>query len=77
MTKACTNLQNLKQRIYQKIKALITRFKINVIIFEDYDKGALNATVINEVIKAAQTLGISTTVDPKRKTLWLIKCNLI
>lgn len=50
-----------------KIISLINKFKIDVIIFEDYDKGALNPFVINEVIVAANHKGIKTTVDPKKK----------
>lgn len=50
-----------------KIISLIKKYKIDVIIFEDYDKGALNPYVINEVIAAANSNGIKTAVDPKKK----------
>ena len=50
-----------------KIISLINKFKIDVVIFEDYDKGALNPYVINNVIKAANLYGAKTAVDPKRK----------
>lgn len=51
----------------KKIISLLDKLKIDVVIFEDYDKGALNKTVIEEVIKAANAKGIKTTVDPKKK----------
>lgn len=38
-----------------------------VIIFEDYDKGVLNPSVISQTITLAQQLGIPTVVDPKKR----------
>jgi D-glycero-beta-D-manno-heptose-7-phosphate kinase len=46
------------QALIDKIKALISAHKIDVIIFEDYNKGVLSSKVIKE--------GIPTTVDPKK-----------
>lgn len=39
----------------------------DVVIFEDYDKGVINKTVIAETIAAANELGIPTVVDPKKR----------
>lgn len=39
--------------------------KIDVVIFEDYDKGVLTNNVIASVLSTCQTLGIRTAVDPK------------
>jgi len=39
----------------------------HVVIFEDYDKGALNERVISAAIEHARSKGIPTAVDPKRK----------
>ncbi|MFA0961358.1 bifunctional heptose 7-phosphate kinase/heptose 1-phosphate adenyltransferase [Roseivirga sp. BDSF3-8] len=39
----------------------------DVVIFEDYDKGCLNATVIEETVKLAGEKGIPTVVDPKKR----------
>ncbi len=50
-----------------KIISLLNKHKIDVLIFEDYDKGALNKTVIEEVIKAANKKRIKIAVDPKKK----------
>ena len=38
-----------------------------VVIFEDYDKGVLNNSVIQKLIAAAQEKNIPTVVDPKKK----------
>lgn len=39
----------------------------DVIIFEDYDKGVLNPSVIAQTIALANELGIPTVVDPKKR----------
>ncbi|MFC5272082.1 bifunctional heptose 7-phosphate kinase/heptose 1-phosphate adenyltransferase [Adhaeribacter terreus] len=41
--------------------------KCDVVIFEDYDKGVLTASVIQKLIAAAQKMNIPTVVDPKKK----------
>ncbi len=41
--------------------------KVDVVVFEDYDKGVLNKEVISAVIKEATTLGVPTVVDPKKR----------
>ncbi|WP_020530536.1 D-glycero-beta-D-manno-heptose-7-phosphate kinase [Flexithrix dorotheae] len=41
--------------------------EIDVIIFEDYDKGVLTEKVIGQVISLAKSKQIPTTVDPKKR----------
>lgn len=53
-------------------QALVERAKklaeaADVIIFEDYDKGVLNAETIAEVTAFANARGIPTVVDPKKR----------
>lgn len=48
------------------IRQMIKKHKPSVIIFEDYDKGALNAKVISEITETAARLKIKTAVDPKK-----------
>ena len=43
---------------------------VDVIIFEDYDKGVLSAELIQSVISMAQENNIPTVVDPKRKNFF-------
>lgn len=50
-----------------KIKKLINDKKIDVIIFEDYDKGVITPTLIDNVVKLAKQKNIPTVVDPKKK----------
>jgi rfaE bifunctional protein kinase chain/domain len=66
-----SEIQNIA--FIKKIKSLISRLKIDVIIFEDYDKGALNGYVIDEITATANAMGISTTVDPKKKNFMAYK----
>lgn len=40
---------------------------MDVLIFEDYDKGVLSPELIRPIISAAKSHGIPTVVDPKRK----------
>ena len=49
-----------------KIKALIDGRKIDAIVFEDYDKGVITPTLIEEVIAMAGKQQIPIAVDPKK-----------
>jgi D-beta-D-heptose 7-phosphate kinase/D-beta-D-heptose 1-phosphate adenosyltransferase len=42
----------------------------DAIVFADYDKGVVNAQLIKEVVKQAQSYGIPIIVDPKRDNFW-------
>jgi len=51
----------------KRISEILDKNKIDVIIFEDYDKGILSEVVIREVIKMAEKKNIPTSADPKKK----------
>lgn len=56
-------------------KALLEQVKawlpeVDVILFEDYDKGVLNAELIQEIISLAKARQIPTVVDPKKKNFF-------
>ncbi len=53
--------------ILNVIQKLIEKEKPVVVIFEDYDKGVLNADLIKEVVSLCQKSNIPTAVDPKKK----------
>ena len=44
-----------------------------VVIFEDYDKGAINPTIIEKAVALANKLGIPTVVDPKKRNFLFYK----
>jgi rfaE bifunctional protein kinase chain/domain len=53
--------------LIKQIKTLIVSEKADVIIFEDYDKGAITSELIKEIISFAGQKNIPTVVDPKKK----------
>lgn len=60
--------QASSQALLEKVKACIK--EVDVIIFEDYDKGVLNEQFIQEVITLAIKQGIPTVVDPKKRNFF-------
>lgn len=80
------NSTNAESSFCEQITSHIIRIlhseKIDVIIFEDYDKGLIQPQLIEAVVNEANTLGIPTTVDPKKrnfdayKNVTLFKPNL-
>lgn len=56
--------------LLQAFTQLIATDKPDVVILEDYNKGVLTPTVIQQVIALCQQHGIITTVDPKRKNFF-------
>ena len=57
--------EEISEEIFQKIDALIHDF--DVIIFEDYDKGVLSESLIQQIIQLAQKENIPTVIDPKKR----------
>ncbi len=58
---------NEESNLLKCITKDIDKGNIDVIIFEDYDKGLITNNLIEEVIQMANKKGIPTTVDPKKK----------
>lgn len=54
-------------RLLKACLAIFTNFKIDVVIFEDYDKGVLTPALIDAIIAESKRRGIPVTVDPKLK----------
>jgi rfaE bifunctional protein kinase chain/domain len=53
--------------VFEKIKQIISGHKIDAIIFEDYDKGLITENLINQTVNLAQSKGIITVIDPKKR----------
>jgi rfaE bifunctional protein kinase chain/domain len=53
-----------KKHLYSRIEALIP--EVDVVIFEDYDKGVLDRRLIKSIIALAKNHGKPTAVDPKK-----------
>jgi D-glycero-beta-D-manno-heptose-7-phosphate kinase len=50
-----------------QIKKLVTSEKIDVIIFEDYDKGCITPELIKNIVAFSKQKNIPIVVDPKKK----------
>ena len=59
--------------LFERVKTIIRADKINVIIFEDYDKGVITSTLIEKTIALAKEKGIPVAVDPKRRNFMAYK----
>ncbi len=55
------------ERFFTLIEKIISEQKIEVIIFEDYDKGVITPELIHQVVSLANDKNIPTTVDPKKR----------
>lgn len=68
--------------LFKNIENLIDQEKIDVIIFQDYDKGVITQKLIEEVVALANSKNIPVVVDPKKdhfldfKNVSLFKPNL-
>lgn len=57
----------LKQKLQKHIESLLNTYKIDAIIFEDYDKGVITQETITSTVNLAARKGIPTLVDPKKR----------
>ena len=60
-----------QKKLLEKIEKLLP--SCQVVIFEDYDKGVLTASIIEKSIALASKLGIPTVVDPKKRNFLAYK----
>jgi rfaE bifunctional protein kinase chain/domain len=71
-----------RKQLLGRISSLLDSHKVDVIIFEDYDKGVISKALIEQVVKWAKARHIPVTVDPKKrnfnhyKNVTLFKPNL-
>ena len=56
-----------KAKEINKVLTDVKNNKADVVIFEDYDKGVINAQVIEEIVSQANRSGIPVAADPKKK----------
>jgi rfaE bifunctional protein kinase chain/domain len=54
-----------QQTLWQKIQELLPQTQ--AVIFEDYDKGVISKELIEKTIHLANSLGIPTIIDPKKR----------
>ena len=58
------------ERLLSAIRRLLDSRDIDLILFQDYDKGVLSKEVIREVLLEAVKRDIPTAVDPKKRQFW-------
>jgi|TARA_B100001971_G_C18259160_1_gene585035 rfaE bifunctional protein kinase chain/domain len=54
------------QQLWQQIEMLINEKSIDVVVFQDYDKGIISQKLIKQVVKLSRTKNIPVVVDPKK-----------
>lgn len=59
--------EEVTAEVLEKVQQLISEKKIDVIIFEDYDKGLITEELIREIVALANQKHIITVVDPKKR----------
>lgn len=62
-----------RNQLISKVKSLIKAGDVNVIIFEDYDKGTISESLINQIVEEASKNNIPIAVDPKNKNFHAYK----
>lgn len=58
---------------FEKIISIIEKQQIDVVLFQDYNKGVLSEKLITALIDYCQKKNIPTTVDPKKKNFFAYK----
>jgi rfaE bifunctional protein kinase chain/domain len=59
--------RKINKKLIDRIQSIIDREDIDVVIFEDYDKGLITPNLIKQVITFCREHGVLVTVDPKKK----------
>ncbi len=65
--------QDESNDLFNKIEAIINKEAINVLVFEDYDKGVLTPILIRKIIELCNRHNIPTVVDPKKRNFFEYK----
>ena len=58
-----------RNHLFKRIASIIESKKVDVIIFEDYDKGVISKSLIEQVTELAKKKKIPVAVDPKKRNL--------
>lgn len=62
-----------EKQLFLKISSIIKAKNISVVIFQDYNKGCITASLIKDVVKLAHEKNIPVVVDPKKKNFLAYK----
>jgi D-glycero-beta-D-manno-heptose-7-phosphate kinase len=71
------NTENLNNEefelLFNKINEILSNKNIDVVIFQDYDKGVISPELISKVVAICTKLNIPVVVDPKKKNFLYYK----
>ncbi len=56
-----------RKRLINRISSILDKKKTDVIVIEDYDKGVISRSLIEQVVKLASQHKVPVAVDPKRR----------
>jgi rfaE bifunctional protein kinase chain/domain len=62
--------KQMETQLVAKVKKIITEQSIDALIFQDYDKGVLTPSLIEQVTFIARANKIPTLVDPKKRSFF-------
>ncbi len=57
--------ESLRRQMVDRLVALVKAGKLDAVIFEDYAKGVLERSMLEDIISAARERGVITALDPK------------
>lgn len=59
--------EDLEKELFVKVSGILDNYSIQAVVFEDYDKGAITPSLIEEVTRRAKEKGIPVLADPKKR----------
>ncbi|MBS1628341.1 MAG: carbohydrate kinase [Bacteroidetes bacterium] len=62
-----------EQHLINSVETFLKNTKLDVLIFEDYNKGVLTENIITAIIALCKQYNVITTVDPKHKNFFSFK----
>ena len=62
-----------QKMLYDRVHSIIEKSPVDVIIFEDYNKGVLSPELVEKIVALANRKNIPTCVDPKKKNFLCYK----
>lgn len=65
--------ETVETALFDRISDYLEIERPAVMIFEDYNKGVLTASIISKLIALCKSKGVLTSVDPKKKNFFLYK----
>ncbi len=63
----------ISNMLFNKVVEIISNYKVDAVIFEDYDKGVLSEELIVKIVAMAKEKNIPTCVDPKKNNFYFYK----